>query len=137
MMSRFHVLAACIGCILLSLVFWGCPYTGPHYPVVYGVPSATVVITSYTYNPAAVTITHGGTVIWTNNDPTPHSVYLDDGGGTCALNMQITATGSAGATISHTFPNAGTYQAHCQYHSSCGTTSCTACPGEAGTVIVQ
>src|SRR2546421_13002866 len=44
-------------------------------------PVATnaVSITNFAFSPAAVTVTAGSTVVWTNNDPGPHDITFDGG----------------------------------------------------------
>lgn len=66
------------------------------------------------YVPASVTVANGGTVVWTNNDPVPHTVT--------STNVPSGASSfdsgnmNANATFSHKFTVAGTYQYVCSYH---------------------
>lgn len=85
--------------------------------------------TSNTFNPAAVTITHGNAVTFVLGGGS-HTLYIDNGSGTCVQNYNTWPQ-----TI--TFPTAGTYHFHCSNHSTCGTSSCSACTGMAGFVVVQ
>jgi plastocyanin len=82
------------------------------------------------FSPTSVTITHGGAVTFINVSGVTHTLYIDNGSGTCAQNFttwpQVV-----------TFPTAGTFNFHCSIHSPCGTTSCTSCTGMTGKVIVQ
>ncbi|HUO57132.1 MAG TPA: hypothetical protein VMV05_03050 [bacterium] len=101
-------------------------------------PTATVPATSAVtatggnvFSPSSVTITAGGNVTFVFGGGVTHSLYIDNGAGTCAQSY-ITWP----QTI--TFPATGTYNFHCQYHSPCGTTSCNGtCTGMVGQVIVQ
>ena len=94
------------------------------------VTSAAVTASNYMFSPSAVTITHGNAVAFELGGGT-HSLYIDDGAGTCAQNYSTWPQ-----TI--VFPTAGTFSFHCGYHSSpCYTTSCTGCTGMIGQVIVQ
>ncbi len=61
--------------------------------------------------PEDLTINVGDTVIWTNNDDSPHTVTADDD----EFNSGNLAEG---ATWSYTFTEAGTYDYHCNYHGS-------------------
>ena len=136
-MNPFRALILFSLCGGLSLLSLGCPYDGTRYPTIYGMPTSTptptsssVAASNFAFSPSAVTITRGGSVTFTNAGGT-HTVYLDNGAGTCATNYTVFPT-----TV--TFATAGTYYFHCQYHSSCGTTTCGAsCTGMAGFVVVQ
>ena len=83
--------------------------------------SATVAATtSLQFQPSSVTITAGGTVTW-NIGGTAHNVTFDNAaptGGDIAT--------AANATVSRTFPTAGSYPYHCTIHG-----------GMNGTVTVQ
>ena len=146
-MARSRIVAVILGLSLLTFLSLGCPYEGAHYPTVYGLPtatptatpiSATVTIAGLVYSPNPVTITRGGSVTWINNDPFGHTVYPDNGAGVCTTNVSITASGTAGATISINFPSAGTISYHCAIHNACGIASCSGCSGSmAATIVVQ
>ena len=74
-------------------------------------PVATnaVSITNFAFSPAAVTVTAGSTVVWTNNDSVQHDITFDGGGiASSVLNQND--------TFSHTFPTAGTYHYICSIH---------------------
>jgi plastocyanin len=81
--------------------------------------SASVAIKDFDFTPATVTIAVGGTVIWTNNGPSTHTVAADDG-------SFDSGNLSQGKTFSHTFQTAGTFSYHCGVH-----------PFMKATVIVQ
>jgi plastocyanin len=82
------------------------------------VPSGARTLGSNAYSPNPVTITHGGTVTWTNMDTIAHTATSDTG----VFNGSL----PAGGQFSFTFPNAGTFTYHCTIH-----------PGMVGTVNVQ
>jgi plastocyanin len=81
--------------------------------------SASVTIKDFEFTPATVTIAVGGTVTWTNNGPSTHTVTADDG-------SFDSGDLSVGKTFSHTFQTAGTFGYHCTIH-----------PFMTATVIVQ
>jgi plastocyanin len=72
---------------------------------------STVSIANFSFQPAAITISVGTTVTWTNNDSAGHTVTADDG------SFKSDKLGS-GATFSQTFATAGTFAYHCSIHSS-------------------
>lgn len=140
-MRFFLFLTVCIvlGGILLNSL--ACPFRGPQYPVIYGntaTPTppmtASVTISGSTYSPASVTIGVGGTVVWLNNDPYPHSVEPSSGAA-CAADNAI--GGSSAITL--TFPTTGTVHYHCSIHAaSCNGVCSVTCTGPmTGTVVVQ
>lgn len=58
-----------------------------------------------------MTINAGDRVVWTNQDPTDHTVTADDGSfGSPGL--------PSGGTFAHKFTQAGTYAYHCSIHPS-------------------
>lgn len=68
-----------------------------------------VTIANFAFNPADVTVKVGQSVTWTNNDTTTHTVTgADFDSGPLA----------PGATYSHTFGTAGTFDYHCSIHTS-------------------
>lgn len=79
----------------------------------------TVVMQNSAFSPATITVNKGDTVTWVNNDPMTHRVAADDG----SFDLGDQANG---ASVSHTFTQAGTYAYHCTIH-----------PFMKGTVIVQ
>jgi plastocyanin len=80
-----------------------------------GVPPAAagsaVSIASFSFQPAALTVSVGTTVTWTNNDSASHTVTADDG------SFKSDTLGKGG-TFSQTFATAGTFAYHCAIHSS-------------------
>ncbi len=81
--------------------------------------SASVTIKDFEFGPATVTVTVGGTVTWTNNGPSTHTVTADDG----SFNSGDLTVGK---TFSQTFNTAGTFSYHCSIH-----------PFMTATVVVQ
>ena len=71
------------------------------------------------FTPATITVAVNSTVKWTNNDSYNHNVKSNDG-------TFQSPTLAGGATYTHTFTTAGTYNYVCTFHS-----------GMTGTVVVQ
>jgi plastocyanin len=64
---------------------------------------------SYRFEPAAITVTDGTTVTWTNSDNFTHNVrLLDDGGDVLSL--------PPGASVSFTFTGPGEHRYDCSFH---------------------
>ncbi len=80
--------------------------------------SATVVAKNFTFSPANVAITVGGSVTWTNEDATTHNVEGDGGISSGDL--------APGQSYTKNFATAGTYTYHCIIH-----------PTMTGTVVVK
>ena len=78
-------------------------------------PSAvgSVDIKNMAFTPSQITIAKGGTVTWTNNDTTAHTVTDD------LSNVGGPASGTIdpGKTYSFTFNKTGSFQYHCSIHS--------------------
>jgi plastocyanin len=83
-----------------------------------GAPTATasapvagdqVSIDNFAFAPATLTVKVGGTVTWTNRDEEPHTVAAKDG------SFHSPGMGT-GATFSHTFATAGTFDYVCSIH---------------------
>jgi len=70
------------------------------------------------YNPNPLTIARGDRVVWTNADSTTHTVTSDLPSGELG-----SGNIAAGATYSHTFNTAGTFNYHCDVggHDMTGT----------------
>jgi plastocyanin len=81
--------------------------------------TASVAIKDFEFTPETVTISLGGTVTWTNDGPSLHTVTADDG-------SFDSGDLSATQTFSHTFQTAGTFTYICSIH-----------PFMTATVIVQ
>ena len=68
----------------------------------------------FAFSPAAVSITRGGTVTWSNGSSTTlHNVTFTTGGAPTNVSNFTASTG----TVSRTFPNAGTYSYQCTNHA--------------------
>jgi plastocyanin len=104
-----------------ALLLAGCsasrPVTGT------GAPTATMSVTApaapangsqvnidgFAFVPVTLTVTAGTTVTWTNHDEEPHTVAASDG------SFHSPGMGT-GATFSHTFSTAGTFDYVCSIH---------------------
>ncbi len=126
-MNRIFLLSLWGALGLLFLLPLACA-TSPTTPQTTTAGTVTAT-TSATFSPSTVTIMHGHAVTFVLGGGT-HSLYIDNGSGTCAQNYSTWPQ-----TIN--FPTAGTFSFHCQYHSPCGTGSCASCTGMTGQVIVQ
>jgi plastocyanin len=77
-------------------------------------PVATTTVDlppSYRFAPAAIRVSAGSTVTWTNHDNFSHSVaFLDGGLPADPLVMK------PGGTTTFTFPSPGTYHYQCSFH---------------------
>jgi plastocyanin len=84
--------------------------------------ATTINIANMQFTPSQVSIKKGGTVTWTNNDSTTHTVVddLSNVGGPNSGNID------PGKTYSFTFNNTGSFQYHCSIH-----------PSMRGTIVVQ
>jgi len=71
---------------------------------------SSVSIKNMAFASAALTITAGKTVTWTNNDAMTHTVTADDASFDSGNMAQ-------GATFSHKFTTAGTFSYHCKIHA--------------------
>ena len=68
-----------------------------------------VNIDNFAFAPATLTVSAGSTVTWTNHDEEPHTVAASDG------SFHSPGMGT-GATFSHTFSTAGTFDYVCSIH---------------------
>lgn len=68
-----------------------------------------VTIDGFAFQPASLTVTAGTTVTWTNRDEEPHTVAASDG------SFHSPGMGT-GATFTHTFAAAGTFDYVCSIH---------------------
>jgi len=75
--------------------------------------TVNVSIVDFAFQPNAISVQIGDTVIWTNNGGAPHNVTSDGGAG--PLNSPNLGTGD---TYSFTFVSEGTYSYHCGIHAS-------------------
>jgi len=78
-------------------------------------PSGVGTNQSLNFAPVNVTLAKGGTVKWTNNDPTPHTVTSTSvPSGAQSFDSKNMVQGS---TFTYTFTVSGTYLYICAYHS--------------------
>ena len=68
-----------------------------------------VAIDGFAFAPATLTVSAGTTVTWTNRDEEPHTVAASDG------SFHSPGMGT-GATFTHTFATAGTFDYVCSIH---------------------
>lgn len=80
---------------------------GPENPVATG--TVQVSIKNISFDPDNLTVEKGTTVIWTNNDPIPHTV-TETGGKFDSGSLK------PGATFSYVFKESGNYSLLCGYH---------------------
>jgi plastocyanin len=115
-----------VGSLLCAVSITACGGSGPASSNAGSKPggagTASVAIQNYAYSPSNVNISVGGSVQWTNNDATTHSVTADATGG-FSNDLSGTMPGSyggmtAGGTFTQMFPAAGTFTYHCRYHAS-------------------
>ncbi|MGV0038462.1 cupredoxin domain-containing protein [Mycobacterium colombiense] len=83
----------------------GTPITAPTAPV----RGDQVTIDGFAFAPVTLTVPAGTTVTWTNRDEEPHTVAASDG------SFHSPGMGT-GATFTHTFPTAGTFDYVCSIH---------------------
>jgi plastocyanin len=67
---------------------------------------------SWGYDPASITVSTGGTVVWTNVGKNSHSVVSDTG----SPEAYSSANMATSQTFQHTFAQPGTYHYHCRQH---------------------
>ena len=71
-----------------------------------------IEINGFAFNPAALTIQKGASVVWANMDSAPHTIVSDSGDEISSDSL------SKGKTYTHTFSTPGTYEYHCSIHPS-------------------
>jgi plastocyanin len=84
--------------------------------------TGTINIFNMLFTPSQISIRKGGTVTWTNNDKTTHTVVddLTNVGGPNSGNI------APGESYSFTFNKTGSFQYHCRIH-----------PSMRGTIVVK
>jgi plastocyanin len=116
---RKHLVAV----LAVGVLVAGCSASRPTASTSTGMPTASVSVTApaapvsgnqvnidgFAFVPATLTVSAGGTVIWTNRDEEPHTVAASDG------SFHSPGMGT-GATFSRTFPSAGTFDYVCSIH---------------------
>ncbi|MDG6990360.1 MAG: cupredoxin domain-containing protein [Nitrososphaerota archaeon] len=91
--------------------------------------TVNVVINSYSFNPASITVVIGAnnTVTWTNQQTgVPHTVTSDDG-------TWGSATLTTGQSFTHAFTTPGTFGYHCSIHTYMKGTVIVLSSGQAST----
>lgn len=76
------------------------------------VNSRTIDIVGFAFSPATLTINKGDTIVWTNKDTMAHTVTSDSGNELASENLV------KGQTYSHTFNTIGSFDYHCNIHTS-------------------
>ena len=99
-----------LGLLFLAVLISGCTQNQPPGPPAGG--ANTVTIKSFAFSPAALTVSVGTTVTWTNEDSTTHTVTSDSGSELASEQL------SNGQSYTHTFNTAGTYDYHCSIHTT-------------------
>lgn len=84
--------------------------------------TGAIEIKNMMFTPPQISISKGGTVTWTNNDTTTHTVVDDLSNVGGPSSGQI----APGATYSFTFVKTGSFQYHCSIH-----------PSMRGTIVVK
>jgi plastocyanin len=74
-------------------------------------PASQVTMETVKYSPAATEIKRGETVVWINNDLTPHTVTSQSGGELNSGSIE------PGASWRHTFVQAGNFPYYCTFHT--------------------
>jgi plastocyanin len=84
--------------------------------------TGSIDIKNMMFTPSQITVAKGGSVTWTNNDSTTHTVVddLSNVGGPASGNI------APGSTYSFTFTKTGSFQYHCSIH-----------PSMRGTIVVK
>lgn len=96
-----------LGVLFIALILSsGCTKSSTTNPT----PGANeVLIQSFAFTPATMTVAVNTTITWTNKDAVAHTVTSDIG-------TFDSGTVNANATYSHQFTVAGTYNYHCTIH---------------------
>jgi plastocyanin len=101
--------AGALTAVVLALALVACAGGGGGAVDASPVPTTGVDLPkSYKFAPAAIVVSAGATVTWTNHDDFTHNVALPDG--SAPLTM------SPGASVSHTFDTAGEFAYMCSLH---------------------
>jgi plastocyanin len=74
--------------------------------------SLTVMMVNTQFDPRNARVAAGGTVTWTNEDDSPHTVT------SASENWQKDAEVTAGGQTTHTFSDDGIYDVYCTFHGS-------------------
>ena len=95
--------------LFIVLLFWSCSKTSDGGNTGGGTNGNRISMKNSVFNPAAFTVTVGGTVTWINDDSMVHTVTADDG----SFNSSDI---QPGGTYSRTFNTAGSNPYHCIHH---------------------
>jgi plastocyanin len=76
----------------------------------------SVSVQASSFSPSTVSIRPGGTVTWTNAGPVQHTITPTNGGQAGAWPSK-TLPAQQGATFTHTFTTAGTFNYFCTIHN--------------------
>lgn len=99
---------AAIALALTAVAAIGCSTSGSGAADASPVATTSVDLPkSYTFAPAAISVTEGDTVTWTNSDNFSHSVRIEGGE---PLVMK------PGEQVTHTFDAPGTFKYDCSFH---------------------
>jgi len=74
--------------------------------------SKTIDIVGFAFSPATMTVNKGDTIVWTNKDTMAHTVTSDSGNELASGNLV------KGQTYTHTFNTIGSFDYHCNIHTS-------------------
>jgi plastocyanin len=110
--------------LLASVLVWtmGCGTSSSTSPSTSG-HTTSLVMSGSAFSPSVDTVAVGANVTWTNHDGMSHTV-------TSSPAAFSSASLANGATYSHVFAAAGTYQYYCTFHG-------TPTSGMRGTIVVQ
>jgi outer membrane biosynthesis protein TonB len=95
------------------------PTPAPVPPPIPAPIKKAVSISGFSFEPSSITVSAGTTVVWTNQDPTNHTITANDG-------SFDSGPVSSNGSYSHTFDQAGSFSYHCNIH-----------PSMQGTIVVQ
>lgn len=109
--------------LVISIAAAGCtgyqqspgPVTTQQTPIPEG---NTITIKNFAFTPATMTIAHGTTVIWLNQDSPEHQIINDASGSNAEGAIFKSDPLTNGASYSFTFNIPGTYPYHCGIHPS-------------------
>jgi plastocyanin len=91
----------------------------------------SVAIEDFYFEPAAAAIQPGDTIMWTNEGNQPHTVTSDDG----QFDSEVL---NPGDSFMFTFPEAGTFNYHCEIHPfMTGSVSVGAGAGGGGGTLIE
>src|SRR5215212_4267613 len=89
-----------------------------------------VAIEDFYFEPADAAVQPGDTIMWVNEGNTPHTVTSDDG----QFDSEVL---NPGESFMFTFPEAGTFNYHCEIHPSMTGSVTVGAAGGGGTPMQQ